>query len=400
VGTTERQTLPIPYGHHVYVVSDLSISPSTDETSRPVAEFINLLGDIDDAALVVVAGNLFHPRPSADLAKFIGATFAALPGLRDAISSFSAREGHRFVVLPGSDDLGLRVNTRAQAHLESLGVRVASDLVLQVATADGVRDLAVAAGTCTVDARRADKDDRADADRLEDPLSLPRFVASRVLYRRLGGWVWFPFVAMVLFDLFGAITSIVAHYTHEHLHVHTPHAQSFWGNLLWNLLIIAVVEAVVIGVAGLIVRRRFNRGARMAGATEHCEPLSLTHVDDWSSLVGSPSAGVRGPSSGEPPDRRWPSSTAASAPRPVRRERCSSNDGAVSGCPRSSPRSTVSASSRSRPRARSRSVSTPVRRRDGAIDCSSGSSRAPTSSRRRRASPRQSARGRPGTPSP
>jgi len=284
VGTTERQTLPIPYGHHVYVVSDLSISPSTDETSRPVAEFINLLGDIDDAALVVVAGNLFHPRPSADLAKFIDATFAALPGLRDAIFSFTAREGHRFVVLPGTDDLGLRVNTRAQAHLESLGVRVANDLVLQVATADGVRDLAVAAGTCTVDARRADKHDRADADRLEDPLSLPRFVASRVLYRRLGGWVWFPFVAMVLFDLFGAVTSIVAHYTHEHLRVHTPHAQSFWGNLLWNLLIIAVVEAVVIGVAGLTVRRRFNRGARIAGVPELCEPLSLTHVDDVDAL--------------------------------------------------------------------------------------------------------------------
>ena len=69
MGCTERQTLPIPFGHHVYVVSDLSLSPTTDENSRPVRELIGLLGDIDDAAVVVVAGNLFHPEPTSDLVR-------------------------------------------------------------------------------------------------------------------------------------------------------------------------------------------------------------------------------------------------------------------------------------------------------------------------------------------
>ena len=98
VGCTERQTLPIPFGHHVYVVSDLSLSPTTDANCRPVQELVGLLGDIDDAAVVVVAGNLFQPDPTSDLVKFIDATLAALPALRDQIVAFtheSAAPPHR-----------------------------------------------------------------------------------------------------------------------------------------------------------------------------------------------------------------------------------------------------------------------------------------------------------------
>ena len=59
MGTSERLTVPIPFGHHVYVVSDLSISPDSRPESRALREFVELLGDIDDAAVFVVAGNLF-----------------------------------------------------------------------------------------------------------------------------------------------------------------------------------------------------------------------------------------------------------------------------------------------------------------------------------------------------
>ncbi len=63
MGATDRYTLPIPYGQHVYVVSDLSLSPTTNPAARPVRELIALLEDIDDSAVVVVAGNLLHPEP-------------------------------------------------------------------------------------------------------------------------------------------------------------------------------------------------------------------------------------------------------------------------------------------------------------------------------------------------
>ncbi len=98
---------------------------------------------------------------------------------------FARRKGHRLIVLPGSDDVGLRDDESAQTVLEDLGVGLARDLSLQVATANGVRDLAVAAGSYELDVTPVAPRDRADADRLEDPTSLERFVASRVLYRRL-----------------------------------------------------------------------------------------------------------------------------------------------------------------------------------------------------------------------
>ncbi len=284
VGCTERQTLPIPFGHHVYVVSDLSLSPATDPTSRPVQELVSLLGDIDDAAVVVVAGNLFHPEPTSDLVKFMDATLAALPTLRDQIVAFTTDERHRFIVLPGSDDGELQHNQSARERLEALGVTMASDLILQVATATGVRDLAVAAGHCAIDTQRADVNDRSDADRLEDPHALPRFVASRVLYRRLGGWVWFPVVTLLVFDILTSLNAIIYHFTRHHVHVRTPHTGSFWGNLVLNLLILALVEAIVVCCAGLIVRRRFDRDARRSAPTELSEPLSLTLVDDVDAL--------------------------------------------------------------------------------------------------------------------
>ena len=128
------------------MVSDLSLSPSTDAQCRPVRELISLLGDIDDAAVVVVAGNLFHPEPTSDLVKFIDATLAALPELRDQIAAFTSNPRHRFIVLPGSDDGELKHNDAARERLHHLGVTLASDLILHIATAQGVRNLAVAAG--------------------------------------------------------------------------------------------------------------------------------------------------------------------------------------------------------------------------------------------------------------
>jgi lysylphosphatidylglycerol synthetase-like protein (DUF2156 family) len=279
VGANERLTLPIPLGRHVYVVSDLSLSPSTDVASRPVRELIDLLGDIDDPAVIVVAGNLFHPDETSDIAKFVDATLRSLPALGESIVAFTRHEGHQFIVLPGSDDHDLQHALAAQARVESLGVTMARDVVLEVTTANGVHDLVVTAATCDVDQSRADPDDRADADRLEDPPALARFVASRVLYRRLSGWVWFPVLVLAVFDLSSTLTRIFDHVTHRHVHVHTLHTGSFWKNLLLNLLLIAASEAAVVFTAGLLVRRRFDREARQADAPTLSEPLALTRVN-------------------------------------------------------------------------------------------------------------------------
>ncbi len=265
------------------MLSDLSLSPTTNVQSRPVQELLNLLGDIDDAVVVVIAGNLFHPGPTADLAKFIGATFTALPEVREAFEHFCATDRHQLVVLPGSDDGELRDHDRAQSLLGDLGVRVAGDLVLQVATANGVRDIAVAAGAYDLDVGPVSAKDVCDADRLEDPLALERFVASRVLYRRLAGWVWLPIVAFFALDLWAIFASVAGHVTRHHYRVHVLHSSNFWENAFVALVTVAIAETVVAGLAGLWVRRRFNRAAqpKPAGLTE---PLALTRVDDVDAL--------------------------------------------------------------------------------------------------------------------
>jgi hypothetical protein len=378
------------------VVSDLSLSPTTDVNCRPVQEFISLLGDIDDAAVVVVAGNFFHPEPTSDLVKFIDATLAALPTLRDQIIAFTTNVRHRFIVLPGSDDHELNLNHDARERLEQLGVAFASDLILHVATANGVRDLAVAAGTCTIDTKRADVDDRADAHRLEDPHALPRFVASRVLYRRLGGWVWFPAIALFLFDVLASLNAIIYHFTRHHIPVRTPSTGSFWDNLVLNLLILAVVEAVVVCSAGLIVRRRFDRDARRAAPTELSEPLALTLVDDVDALEFARRNAERGGAGavvgGAPrPALAFLDRGVCAAPGPSR---------TVVVCRRSSPQWTVSESSRSKRPARCRFDCTRARRAAHARGSSNRSSRIPTCNRRLRAQRRRLVRGRPATLSP
>ena len=288
MGATDRYTLPIPYGQHVYVVSDLSLSPTTNPAARPVRELIALLEDIDDSAVVVVAGNLLHPEPDDHIADFLAATLRALPALATALRSFSEKPGHRFIVLPGADDAAL-AEAGAASPLEALGVELAHDVMAQVATANDVRDVGIVAGHDVVDVSPANRGDRADADRLEDPNALARFVASRTLYRRLGAWVWIPVLVLAIIDLWSTLTSIANRITDRHLHlelhlkIHTHHPTGFWGNTVTTVLVLGLVEALAGAVAGLLVRRRFDHDAR--STVPHLfEPLARTFVDDVDAL--------------------------------------------------------------------------------------------------------------------
>ncbi len=274
----DRRTIPVPFGHLVYVISDLSLSPSSDPNARSLRDFHNLLGDIDGPAVVIVAGNLFDPDPTTDLGRFVAATLAALAPLRDEMANFCAHAGHQLVVVPGSDDGALRDHARARAQLEELGLVFASDVVLQVASAEGTRDLAVAAGGYPLDVAPVDANDRADADRLEDPHALRRFVASRVLYRRLGAWVWLPVLVVALVDLASGVAALLGHVTHRRFTQHLVHPGSVWVGAFYTLVGVAVVETAVAALAGVIVRRRFNRRARTNEPDDPSEPLALTHV--------------------------------------------------------------------------------------------------------------------------
>jgi lysylphosphatidylglycerol synthetase-like protein (DUF2156 family) len=226
---------------------------------------------------VVIAGNLLHPEPGVDLARHIDMTFEALPSLRVALERFCATDGHQLFVLPGSDDFMLRDHEDAQSSLHALGICIASDLILQVATASGVQDLAVAAGSYDLDIDPVNRTDVADADRLEDPLAIERFVASRTLYRRLAAWLWLPIIAFAAIDLWSLFATLADHFTRRHYRVHLLHTSNFWVNLFAILVLMAIAETIVAALAGLLVRRRFDHKSH--GRTEEfSEPLALTRV--------------------------------------------------------------------------------------------------------------------------
>ncbi len=281
---TDRRTLPVPYGHRGFVINDLLLSPQTDPSSRPVHELVNLLNDTDDAAIVVLAGNIFDVSPTTDLRKFINATFAQLSELDAAVAHFVSGGQRAIVLLPGAVDTEISTDDLAHAVLNERHIQIASDLILQVASAHDVRDVAIVAGSSFVDELRVHPADRADARRLDDPEALQRFVASRVLYRMLSKWVWFPLWAMAIFDLTSTVLRVVNHFTRHHLRVRTFHPSNLWADVFINLIIIAVFEAAVVLVAGLTVRWRFRTASKVSALVATVEPLSATMVDDVDAL--------------------------------------------------------------------------------------------------------------------
>ncbi len=271
----ERLSIPLPLGRRLYVAADLDLGPETT-VHRGERALIELLGEIDDPAVVVVAGNLFGPATRG--VELLTATLAAHRGFVDAVTEFTAGEGRRFIVLPGGHDGWLIEDEAARAIVERSGAEVAGDIVAQIATADGVRDLAVAAGTPLELLGPVPTDVAVDAARLEDPQASTRLVLSRRLYRRFGFLLLAPVVMMALVDLSGSLVALFTHLTRHHFSPRALHPQAFWNNLLWSALVVGIAEAVVVSAVGYAVRRRFHRRTR-AQAPAILEPLAQTVVD-------------------------------------------------------------------------------------------------------------------------
>ncbi|HWD95551.1 MAG TPA: phosphatidylglycerol lysyltransferase domain-containing protein, partial [Acidimicrobiales bacterium] len=110
-----------------------------------------------------------------------------------------------------------------------------------------------------------------------------RFVASRTLYRRLAAWLWLPLIAFVAIDLWSLFATLADHLTKRHYRVHLLHTNNFWVNLFVILMLIGIAETIVAALAGLLVRRRFERKAH-GHMEELSEPLALTNVGGVAAL--------------------------------------------------------------------------------------------------------------------
>ena len=212
--------LAVPVGWRVIVVSDLFLSAS--ERKPP---------DRASVELARAARARRRPgrtrrrrqrvRPAGAARRRPGGGTRSARELRQALAGYLAADrSRRAILLPGNRDRAILYDSAANAAVIAAGFEVALTVQLQVATAAGPKLVCIEPGW-RFDERNAfvDPADRRDTplghhavaeilpalagssspwlagiDRLADPSGLPRFVASRLTYRRVVRWLWWLLV--------------------------------------------------------------------------------------------------------------------------------------------------------------------------------------------------------------
>ena len=265
-------TRTISHGQHAYVFSDLDLDTHSQATSTSIHKLVTFLGEIDDPATIIFAGNLFDfgGRPAANEVR---ATLANLPSFASALRKFTSQPRHHVILLPGAHDAELRDDREAQEILEDMGIEIIDQLELALeATRTTVRVPVVTGHTEAL----SDSGDHAGV-MLDDQLALPRFISSRTLYRRFGLFLWLGVALVAGFDLFNSLTRVVGLFTHHHYGVHAPHTHTVAGNIILNFLVLVGLEAVFVTLVSVAVRRRF-RWRRNEDASPFSEPLAQTFI--------------------------------------------------------------------------------------------------------------------------
>ncbi|HMC41566.1 MAG TPA: phosphatidylglycerol lysyltransferase domain-containing protein, partial [Acidimicrobiales bacterium] len=266
----------VPVGGRVLVVSDLLLekdaTPATTSATTDVATAIDAW---DGPGILVIAGNLFE-MVAADVVDTRQA-LDAHPKLTAAVAAFRRCEGRRVICLPGSKDGRLAWDDDAFLPVaRELGAERALAVTLRLDTGAGRRTVRVEPGH-RFDPRSACVDPRSPADtplshhlvteilpslgparatwlagveRLADASALPRFLASRLVYRRAARYAWWllvPFVAALVLKV--PLVTVTTDALHRRGVVN-------WSNRLLLLGLTTAVDLalVVIGVAFLTHR--------------------------------------------------------------------------------------------------------------------------------------------------
>ncbi len=242
--TLSCTTVAVPLGGRVIVAGDLFLSAFPTRASTSASrELATAIEGITGAGVVVVAGNLFElsDQPAEELR----AALRAHSDLVEVATTWSRQDDHRLILLPGTRDRAICYEPATMAAVAAAGFEVALSADLEVETRSGTQVVRVEPGW-RYDALNSfgDPTDPRDTplghhavydlfpalkssktgwlegiDRLADPAGLPRFVTSRLTYRRLGRYAWWlliPIAVAVLarlpeIALFGERSIHVAH---------------------------------------------------------------------------------------------------------------------------------------------------------------------------------------------
>ncbi|HLI72836.1 MAG TPA: phosphatidylglycerol lysyltransferase domain-containing protein [Acidimicrobiales bacterium] len=296
VETTDPECVPVAVGRRVVVLANLDLTAeATPASTGAAAELAHALDGWDGPGLVVVAGNLLDLRRATDAGRAAQAALDAHRDLGRALRSFCGGDDHRVVYLPGVHDHVVDTDADAQRVLGALGVDIVDAVDLHMATGSGTRVVRVEAGTAAPPL--LDRDDgggsdgapssgdvatptrrgalpvlapdpsaewQAGLDRLADPATTPRFLTSRLLYRRFARFAWWllvPFVVALALRLPFVVTALnhlfSGHATPMHA-INRAH-QAAWGTRLGTAAIVfALLLLVLAAVLGLLARKAWH----------------------------------------------------------------------------------------------------------------------------------------------
>jgi lysylphosphatidylglycerol synthetase-like protein (DUF2156 family) len=279
------------------VVANLGLKPEpTAATTWASSGLARALDTWEGPGLVVIAGNLLDLSDEPDPSDAATSALRAHPRLARALATFAGGDDRRVISIPGSTDAATA--TDAAPALDALGMEVAGAAELHMATAAGTRIVRVDAGVTpavpspAVDDGAPDSGPRSDAEpdtpvaiakhatftltpdpaaewqdglqRLADPASTPRFLTSRLLYRRFARFAWWllvPFVIAISLRL-PFVSSALDHLVFSHP---TPSRaiqraqEAAWGSRLLFAALVCIAELVVLAlVLGFVARKAWR----------------------------------------------------------------------------------------------------------------------------------------------
>ncbi|MHB1987564.1 MAG: phosphatidylglycerol lysyltransferase domain-containing protein [Acidimicrobiales bacterium] len=281
----------LPIGGRAIVASDLFLSDvPTPSSLQAATSLAGALAAIEGSGAFVVAGNCFEltPQPAdapggAPAAPVtVESALAAHPEFCAALTAFLAGAGdaccRRVIFLPGVRDRAICYDAAASAPLEELGCELALSAEIEVTTGAAQKKVRIEPGW-SYDPRSSfgDPTDPRDTplghhaftelfpalrssrtgwlegiERLQDPAGLPRFVASRLMYRRLGKYAWWllvPAAAVVL----GRLPGLWLFGVSNHLRA--------VNHLLIDLVVTLLLEFVAAAVVLAVINFRLWAGA-------------------------------------------------------------------------------------------------------------------------------------------
>lgn len=293
-------TVPVDVGRRALIVSNLGLRPrATPATTWASSGLARALDSWEGPGLVVVAGNLLDLSAEPDAVTAAAAALAAHPRLAKSIEAFASDDDRRVIACPGTTDTALGADAASVLH--GLGVEVATAVALRMATAAGTRVVRVDAGVPCADALTttpgpgnvlngntapgAPPDTRAVAgssrarftltpdpaaewqdglERLADPASTPRFLTSRLLYRRFARFAWWllvPFaiaIALRLPFVSSALDHLVFGNPTPSRAIQRAHMAP-WGARLLFAALVCVAEVVILAVVlGFVARKAWR----------------------------------------------------------------------------------------------------------------------------------------------